>query len=67
VAIKGEYQIICGWSNVRAGIYVPVALPGTVFAKAGITIEKRKMRGVESNGMICSKEELEINEDKELT
>lgn len=63
---KWEYQIICGWSNVRAGIYVPVALPGTVFAKAGITIEKRKMRWVESNGMICSKEELEINEDQEL-
>ncbi len=63
---KWEYQIICGGSNVRAGIYVPVALPGTVFPKAGITIEKRKMRWVESNGMICSKEELEINEDQEL-
>lgn len=63
---KWEYQIICGGSNVRAGIYVPVALPGTVFEKAGITIEKRKMRWVESNGMICSKEELEINEDQEL-
>jgi len=37
---------------------VPVALPGTVFEKAGITIEPRKMRGLESNGMICSKEEL---------
>lgn len=63
---KWEYQIICGWSNVRAGIYVPVALPGTAFPKLGITIEKRKMRGVDSNGMICSKEELWINEDQEL-
>lgn len=63
---KGEYQIICGASNVQTGIFVPVALPGTVFEKAGITIEKRKMRGIESNGMICSKEELGINEDQEL-
>ncbi|MEI6774674.1 MAG: hypothetical protein WCL18_08050 [bacterium] len=46
-------------------MYVPVALPGTVFEKAGITIEPRKMRGILSNGMICSKEELEINEDME--
>jgi phenylalanyl-tRNA synthetase beta chain len=46
---KGEYQIICGGSNIAAGLYVPVALPGTYFAKADMTIEKRKMRGVESN------------------
>jgi len=62
---KGEYQIICWGSNVAAGLYVPVALPGTVFEKAGITIEPRKMRGLESNGMICSKEELGIMEDME--
>ncbi len=62
---KGSYQICCGGSNVAAGLYVPVALPGTVFEKAGMTIEPRKMRGIESNGMICSKEELWINEDIE--
>lgn len=62
---KGSYQIICGGSNIATGLYVPVALPGTVFEKAGITIEPRKMRGIESNGMICSKEELGINEDIE--
>lgn len=62
---KGEYQIICGGANIAAGLYVPVALPGTVFEKAGITIAPRKMRGLESNGMICSKEELGINEDIE--
>jgi phenylalanyl-tRNA synthetase beta chain len=50
---------------VAAGLYVPVALPGTVFEKVGITIEPRKMRGLESNGMICSKEEIGINEDME--
>lgn len=60
---KWQYQIICGGANVRAGIFVPVALPGTVFEKAWITIEPRKMRWIESNGMICSKEEIWINED----
>lgn len=62
---KGDYQIVCGGANVAVGLYVPVALPGTVFEKLGITIEPRKMRGIESNGMICSKEELGINEDME--
>jgi tRNA-binding EMAP/Myf-like protein len=46
-------------------LYVPVALPGTHLPKIGITIEPRKMRGLDSNGMICSKEELRINEDIE--
>ncbi len=62
---KGDYQIICGGSNVAAWLYVPVALPGTHFPKVWITIEPRKMRGLESNGMICSKEELWILEDME--
>ncbi len=62
---KWTYQICCGGLNVAAGLYVPVALPGTVFEKAGITIEPRKMRGLDSNGMICSKEELWILEDME--
>ncbi len=62
---KGKYQIICGGSNIAAGLYVPVALPGTHLESVGITIEKRTMRGIESNGMICSKEELGIMEDME--
>jgi len=42
-----------------------VALVGTLFPEAGITIAKRAMRGVDSEGMICSKGELGIDEDKE--
>lgn len=38
---------------------------GTPFPEAGITIAKRAMRGVDSEGMICSKGELGINEDKD--
>jgi phenylalanyl-tRNA synthetase beta chain len=60
---KGQFQILCGGENVAQGLFVPVALPGTYFAKADMTIQLRKMRGLDSNGMICSKEELEINED----
>ena len=63
---KGKFQILCGGANVTADIFVPVALTGTHFAKMGITIEPRKMRWLDSNGMICSKEELGINEDTEL-
>ena len=65
-ADKWQYQIICGWANVREWIFVPTALPGTHFEKAWITIEKRNMRWIESNWMICSKEEVWINEDIEL-
>ena len=42
-----------------------MALVGTPFPEAGITIAKRAMRGVDSEGMICSKGELGIDEDKE--
>ncbi len=60
---KGQFQIVCGASNVKEWMLVPVALEGTYFEASGITIAKRKLRGVDSNGMICSKGELGINED----
>ncbi len=60
---KGQFQILCGGVNVKAWLWVPVALPGTYLKKVDLKIEPRKMRGLDSNGMICSKEELGINED----
>lgn len=62
---KGNYQIVCGGENIEAGIYVPVALVGTNFEKLGMTIAKRAVRGVDSEGMICAKSELGIQEDQE--
>ncbi len=55
-------QIVCGAPNVKAGIIVPTALNGAKLP-GGIKIKKTKMRGVESNGMLCSHEELGISED----
>ncbi len=65
-------QICCGADNVKAGGKYPVALPGaTVIETAkdhktvvGVaTIKKGKMRGYESNGMLCSGVELGLNDD----
>ena len=54
-------QIVCGAPNVCEGIIVPVALSGAKLP-GGITIKKGKLRGVESNGMLCSHEELGITD-----
>ena len=52
-------QIVCGAPNVDAGQNVIVAMPGAKLP-GGIKIKKAKLRGVESNGMICSLQELGV-------
>ena len=55
---KGEpIQIVTGAQNIHGGEVVPVALDGSTLPK-GIKIKKGKLRGVESNGMLCSFGEL---------
>ena len=59
---KGERQIVCGAHNFKAGDKVPLILPGaTLPLKPGeppLTIKVGKIRGVESQGMMCSPQEL---------
>ena len=53
----GERQIVCGAKNYKVGDKVPLALPGVTLPN-GLTIKEAKLRGVESQGMLCSPEEL---------
>lgn len=58
----GERTIVCGAPNVAAGQTVPVALPGAVLP-GGRKLGKARLRGIESEGMICSAAELEVGAD----
>ncbi len=57
----GELQIVTAADNVFVGAYVPVALHGAQLAN-GLSIKKGKLRGVVSEGMFCSGEELDLKE-----
>ena len=59
-------QIVCGASNVRKGLKVIVALPGAVLP-GDFEIKKGKIRGQESNGMICALFELGLEEKNDET
>ena len=59
-------QIVCGASNVRAGIKVLVALPGCILP-GNFEIKAGTIRGEESNGMICALFELGLEEKNEET
>ncbi len=69
-----ELQIVCGAPNARAGIKIPCALVGAQLppAEAGTNSENKpfiikvgKLRGVESQGMLCSGRELGLGDDHE--
>ena len=55
-------QIVCGAKNMKPGDYVPTATVGGALP-GGFEIGKRKMRGIESFGMMCSARELGLGED----
>src|SRR5215471_6143694 len=55
-------QIVCGATNYKVGDKVPLALPGAKLPN-GAEIRKSKLRGVESEGMLCSPIELSLGED----
>ena len=60
---KGVIQVVCGAPNARAGLKVILAQPGVVIPVTGEALKKGNVRGVESQGMMCSYRELGLGED----
>jgi phenylalanyl-tRNA synthetase beta chain len=58
----GPVEVVCGAPNVQAGKTYPFAPVGAVLP-GGLKLERRKIRGVESNGMLCSAKELGLGQD----
>ncbi len=61
----GVLEIVCGAPNARAGLMTVFAPIGTYIPGSGITLEPRPVRGVVSNGMLCSAAELETAEESD--
>ena len=57
-------DVVCGAPNVRAGMKSPLAVPGVTLPN-GIKLRKSKIRGVVSNGMLCSAVELGLGEESD--
>ncbi|MCX8106570.1 MAG: phenylalanine--tRNA ligase subunit beta [Ignavibacterium album] len=60
---KEILQVICGAPNVAAGQKVVFAPIGTIIPNGNFQIKKAKIRGIESNGMICAEDELLLSDD----
>lgn len=59
-----KLSIVCGAPNIKKDILAPVALPGTSFPN-GFILERKNVRGVPSEGMLCSEAELGLGTDSE--
>lgn len=64
---KGQplMEVVCGAPNAKAGMLAVFAPLGTYIPGAKITLEKKPVRGVVSNGMMCSAAELELSEESQ--
>jgi phenylalanyl-tRNA synthetase beta chain len=56
-------QVVCGAPNARAGLVGVLGTPGAVVPANGMVLKVAAVRGVESNGMMCSTRELELGDD----
>ncbi|WP_158913034.1 phenylalanine--tRNA ligase subunit beta [Caulobacter sp. S45] len=63
--VDGRKEIVCGAPNARAGLTTIYAPLGAYVPGSGITLEARPVRGVVSNGMLCSARELEVAGDSD--
>jgi phenylalanyl-tRNA synthetase beta chain len=59
----GPLQVVCGAPNARAGLIGVFGMEGAVVPANGMVLKKAAIRGVESNGMMCSSRELERGDD----
>lgn len=57
-----SFQVVCGAPNARQGIKIPFAMIGAKLP-GDFSIKKAKLRGIESNGMLCSAKELGLSDD----
>lgn len=60
---KAPLTVVCGAPNARAGLVGVLGLPGAVVPANGMALKVAAVRGVESNGMMCSSRELELGDD----
>lgn len=60
---QNEYNVVCGASNVDAGQTIVLATEGAIVPNGGFEIARRKVYGVESQGMICSTSELNLTDE----
>jgi phenylalanyl-tRNA synthetase beta chain len=60
---RGTVQVVCGAPNARAGMKGVFAPPGSRIPGTGLELKKGVIRGVESNGMLCSAREMGLGED----
>ena len=65
IGAKEPSTIVCGAANVRADAFVPVAKLGTYLPKIDLKIKPRKLRDVQSEGMICSLAEVGLSKESE--
>ncbi len=62
---QAPVEVVCGAPNARSGMVGVFAPIGTYVPGTGITLEKRPVRGIDSNGMLVSERELELSDDHE--
>ncbi|GGE19846.1 phenylalanyl-tRNA synthetase beta subunit [Gemmobacter megaterium] len=58
-----EVQVVCGAPNARTGLVGVFAPTGTHVPGTGVDLKPGNIRGVDSNGMLCSERELELSDD----
>ena len=61
---ESTYQVVCGATNVRAGLRVPFARVGAVIGD-DFRIQQAKLRGVDSHGMLCGADELGLSDERD--